>query len=155
MQNRKTDLCSRLAHWLYCLGSVACAVLGPRVLHAHQAPDRALNAVRLEGVRPQIDGALDDPVWQQAPVFTGFVQREPEEGQLASEQTTVQVAYDDEMLYVGVMAYDSDPEGIVSRLVRRDQWAEADWIQVSLDTHHDTRRATPSRCMPAGQSTTL
>ena len=137
MQNRKTDLCSRLAHWLYCLGSVACAVLGPRVLHAHQAPDRALNAVRLEGVRPQIDGALDDPVWQQAPVFTGFVQREPEEGQPASEQTTVQVAYDDEMLYVGVMAYDSDPEGIVSRLVRRDQWAEADWIQVSLDTHHD------------------
>lgn len=137
MQNRKTDLCSRLAHWLYCLGSVACAVLGPRVLHAHQAPDRSLAAVRLEGVRPQIDGALDDPVWQQAPVFTGFVQREPEEGQPASEQTTVQVAYDDEMLYVGVMAYDSDPEGIVSRLVRRDQWAEADWIQVSLDTHHD------------------
>ena len=137
MQNRKTDLCSRLAHWLYCLGSVACAVLGPRVLHAHQAPDRTLNAVRLEGVRPQIDGVLDDPVWQQAPVFTGFVQREPEEGQPASEQTTVQVAYDDEMLYVGVMAYDSDPEGIVSRLVRRDQWAEADWIQVSLDTHHD------------------
>ena len=137
MQNRKTDLCSRLAHWLYCLGSVACAVLGPRVLHAHQAPDRTLSAVRLEGVRPQIDGALDDPVWQQAPVFTGFVQREPEEGQPASEQTTVQVAYDDEMLYVGVMAYDSDPEGIVSRLVRRDQWAEADWIQVSLDTHHD------------------
>lgn len=137
MQNRKTDLCSRLAHWLYCLGSVVCAVLGPRVLYAHQAPDRSLAAVRLEGVRPQIDGALDDPVWQQAPAFTGFVQREPEEGQPASEQTTVQVAYDDEMLYVGVMAYDSDPEGIVSRLVRRDQWAEADWIQVSLDTHHD------------------
>ena len=137
MQNRKTELCARLTHWLYCLGSVACAVLGPRVLHAHQAPDRTLNAVRLEGVRPQIDGVLDDPVWQQAPVFTGFVQREPEEGQPASEQTTVQVAYDDAMLYVGIMAYDSDPEGIVSRLVRRDQWAEADWIQVSLDTHHD------------------
>lgn len=137
MQNRKTDLCARLSHWLYCLGSVACAVLGPRVLHAHQAPDRTLNAVRLAGVRPQIDGVLNDPVWQQAPVFTGFVQREPEEGQPASEQTTVQVAYDDEMLYVGIMAYDSNPEGIVSRLVRRDQWAEADWLQVSLDTHHD------------------
>ena len=137
MQNRKTELCARLTHWLYCLGSVACAVLGPRVLHAHQAPDRTLNAVRLEGVRPQTDGVLDDPVWQQVPVFTGFVQREPEEGQPASEQTTVQVAYDDAMLYVGIMAYDSDPEGIVSRLVRRDQWAEADWIQVSLDTHHD------------------
>lgn len=137
MQNRKTDVCTRLTNWLYCLGSVACAVLGPRGLHAHQAPDRALSAVRLEGVRPLTDGVLDDPVWQQAPVFTGFVQREPEEGQPASEQTTVQLAYDDEILYVGIMAYDSAPEGIVSRLVRRDQWAEADWVQVSLDTHHD------------------
>ncbi len=137
MQNRKTDVCTRLANWLYCLGSVACAVLGPRGLYAHQAPDRALSAVRLEGVRPLIDGALDDPVWQQAPVFTGFVQREPEEGQPASEQTSLQMAYDDETLYVGIMAYDSAPEEIVSRLVRRDQWAEADWVQVSLDTHHD------------------
>ena len=56
MQNRKTDVCSRLFNWLYCLASVACAVLGPRVLHAHQAPARALDAVRLEGTRPQIDG---------------------------------------------------------------------------------------------------
>ena len=136
MQNRKTEVCSRLFNWLYCLASVACAVLGPRVLHAHQAPDRALDAVRLEGARPQIDGVLDDPVWQQAPIFTGFVQREPEEGQPASEKTTVQLAYDDEALYVGIMAYDSAPEQIVSRLVRRDQWTEADWIQVSLSLIH-------------------
>ena len=59
------------------------------------------------------------------------------EGQPASEKTTVQLAYDDEALYVGIMAYDSAPEKIVSRLVRRDQWTEADWIRVSLDTHHD------------------
>ena len=38
-------------------------------------PERTLGAVRLEGTRPQIDGALDDLVWQQAPTFTGFVQR--------------------------------------------------------------------------------
>ena len=81
IRNRKTNVCYRLLNWLYCLASVACAVLGPRVLHAHQAPDRALDAVRLEGTRPQIDGVLDDSVWQQAPIFTGFVQREPEEGQ--------------------------------------------------------------------------
>ena len=29
MQNRKTNVCSRLFNWLYCLTSVACAVLGP------------------------------------------------------------------------------------------------------------------------------
>ena len=46
MQNRKTEVCSRLLNWLYCLASVACAVLGPRVLHAHQAPDRTLDAIQ-------------------------------------------------------------------------------------------------------------
>ena len=96
MQNRKKDVCARLTNWLYCLGLVAWAVLGPRVLHAHPAPDHA----------------LDDPVWQQAPLVTGFVQRGPEEGQPAS----VQLA-SDEVLYVGITAYDSTPEQIVSRLV--------------------------------------
>ena len=63
IRNRKTNVCYRLFNWLYCLASVACAVLGPRVVHAHQAPDRALDAVRIEGTRPQIDGVLDDSDW--------------------------------------------------------------------------------------------
>ena len=66
VQNRNVSVCSRLSNWLYCLASVAWAVLGPRVLYAHQVPDRALDAVRIEASGPQIDGVLDDAVWQQA-----------------------------------------------------------------------------------------
>ena len=65
-------------------------------LRAHQAPDRTMTAVRLHSLPPRIDGVLDDEIWQVAPVFTGFVQHEPEEGKPATEKTTVQFAYDDD-----------------------------------------------------------
>ena len=137
MQDRKKDMRYLLTYWLCRLVAVACTVVGPQQIHAHEAPDRTLDAVRLQESAPQIDGKLHDLVWQQAPSFTGFVQREPEEGEAPSEKTTVQFSYDDEALYIGIMAYDSEPDKIVSRLVRRDQWTEADRIRISFDPYHD------------------
>ena len=43
----------------------------------------------------RIDGRLDDVAWQQARVVTGFIQRQPDEGRPAREQTELQIAYDD------------------------------------------------------------
>ena len=62
----------------------------------------------------------------------------------------MQLAYDDECLYLGVMAYDREPEGIVARLVRRDQWTEADHVQVMIDAHHDHQTAYWFRVNAAG-----
>src|SRR5205807_2343937 len=50
---------------------------------------------------PIIDGRLDDPVWRDAPVLTGFVQRELHEGQPVSERTEVRIVTDGEAIYVG------------------------------------------------------
>jgi len=111
--------------------------LGAGRLWAHQALDRTMTAARIESTPPRLDGILDDEIWAVAPIFTGFVQRDPDEDQPATEKTTVQVAYDNEALYVAIMAFDRQPDQIVSRLVRRDQWSEADYVQVALDTHHD------------------
>ncbi|MFQ6041683.1 MAG: DUF5916 domain-containing protein, partial [Candidatus Poribacteria bacterium] len=88
---------------------------------------------------PKIDGVLDDAVWQEAPIATGFTQRDPNEGEPATEKTTFQVAYDDEALYVGVVCYDNEPGRIVSRLARRDHFIdrEVDRITVLLDPYHD------------------
>ena len=36
---------------------------------------------------PTIDGLLNEPAWQQAPVMNGFTQAEPLEGQPASQDT--------------------------------------------------------------------
>jgi hypothetical protein len=100
-------------------------------------PEKTMRAVRINPAPPKIDGVLNDGAWQHAPVFTGFTQRDPDEGKPASESTTVQIVYDDEAVYIGIRCYDREPDKIVSRLTRRDQWIEMDRVSVSLDPHHD------------------
>ena len=51
---------------------------------------------------PRIDGFLDDSIWDSAPVISGFRQKEPLEGEAATERTFVRVVYDDARLYIGV-----------------------------------------------------
>ena len=51
---------------------------------------------------PSVDGRLGDEVWTLAPVATGFMQRDPDNGQSMTRQTRIQVAYDDRFLYVAV-----------------------------------------------------
>ena len=77
--------------------ALALLALMPDSLSAHQSA-RTLRAVRVERA-PTIDGVFDDEAWAIAPVFSGFVQRDPEEGAPATERTEVQLAYDDEALY--------------------------------------------------------
>ena len=98
---------------------------------------RSIQALRIESQSPNIDGRLDDAIWQQSPSSSDFLQLDPIEGEAASEKTTVQIAYDEEGLYVGIRCYDSDAEAIVSRLTRRDGETEADWVSLSLDPHLD------------------
>jgi len=69
---------------------------------------------------PQIDGRLDEEVWLQAAVIDEFIQQEPAEGEPATEQTVVRLLYDSEALYLGVEAYDSEPDGVIATEMRRD-----------------------------------
>ena len=113
----------------------------PDVLCAEEAdrthPTRTITAVRINPETPRIDGILDDEVWQHAPISSDFIQKEPKEGQPATEKTTVQIVYDDEALYIGIMCYDSEPDRIVAQLTRRDGWIESDSINLLLDPYHD------------------
>ena len=104
------------------------------------AAHRTAIAIRITGVPPQVDGVLDDEIWKKAPLHEGFRQREPDEAKSASERITFQIAYDDEALYFGVMCYDSEPDKIVSRLVRRDTDIESDRVTVSLAPHQNRVR---------------
>ncbi len=107
-----------------------------------QTPDelaRILNAVRTK--EPiTVDGRLLESVWQR-PGASGFIQREPLEGQPASEQTEVWFVYDDAALYVAARMYDSSPDQIVARLGRKDGGVESDWIYVGIDAALDRRTA--------------
>ena len=54
-----------------------------------------------------------DAAWATAELLSGFVQREPMEGQTVSEHTEVRIVFDEEALYIGAWLYDREPGQIV------------------------------------------
>ena len=141
--------------------------LGPQPLaaavpHLQQAND-TVQALRLApgSESPRMDGVLDDLVWARAPILTGFRQREPSEGAPATEQTEVRLVYDDEALYIGVLALDSEPDRVVARLLQRDRLIASnnfggiaftgdDAVAVLLDPFHDHRNGFVFATNPNG-----
>ena len=90
-----------------------------------------------EGI--ELDGVLNESIWQQAVAIDEFTQFEPVEGAPATQQTEVRVLYGPNNLYVGAMLYDDEPEAIEQALGRRDDYNRADWFLVSLDSYFDRR----------------
>ena len=90
---------------------------------------------------PNLDGVLDEETWLTAAVIDDFVQQEPAEGAPATERTTVRLMYDAQSLYIGVEAYDSQPDEVIATEMRRDsrRLFDEDNFQIILDTFHDSR----------------
>jgi hypothetical protein len=112
-------------------------------------PYRALASRATPGT-PEIDGVLDDAAWALAEPISGFTQRDPNEGEPATERTEVRVLYDDGAVYIGIRAYDSEADKIVGQLTRRDAYSPSDWLVVSFDSYYDRRTAFEFRVNPAG-----
>jgi hypothetical protein len=140
---------------LLCLG-------GMRAAAAQEETSRpSATARRIADGQLQVDGVLDEEVWQGPPTASGFRQQEPLEGTPATERTEVWVLYDQSTLYVGVMAYDSDPDAVIARVLQRDRVMEGaefgrfhftsdDGIAILFDTFHDHRNATIFATNPNG-----
>jgi hypothetical protein len=126
--------------------SVVLAVLcAPSFLYAqnnHPTPPPEVRAVPLQGSF-KLDGKLDDPIWQTAPVASGLRQSQPLHtgdslGLPATQRTEVRFAYDDAAIYVGARMYDdSGAAGVRTRLARRDANISSDYLQIIFDTYHD------------------
>jgi hypothetical protein len=117
--------------------------------HASGATPQVQAVRRTEAI--VVDGRLDDPFWQTVPVLDGFRQRDPVEGQPATQRTELHFAYDDEALYIGARMYDSlGAAGVHSRLARRDEVSVGDWLELDFDTYHDHTGVTVIQVNPAG-----
>ena len=90
---------------------------------------------------PRIDGSLDEEMWLSAATIDTFVQQEPAEGAPATERTVVRLIYDANALYIGVQAFDTEPDGVIATEMRRDspRLFDEDNFQVIFDTFHDRR----------------
>lgn len=94
----------------------------------------------VQGGVPEIDGVMNEAVWNQVEWGGDFVQFEPNNGETPSQPTQFKILYDAKFLYVGVRALDSVPEKIVRRMARRDNF-EGDWVEINIDSYNDKRTA--------------
>ena len=100
---------------------------------------------------PKIDGDLSDPVWNKAQPIDEFYQLEPNEHAPASEKTVVRVLYDEDNLYVSVMAYDDQPDRITARIKQRDGTIDSDdMVRIYLDPDMTRRNAYVFEVNPLG-----
>jgi len=123
----------------------SCLLLISSVFAGPEMDDQTVNGTRLllsttiEN-RIRIDGALDEPEWLQARFQSDFVQREPDIGKPATEETQVAVLTNEKFLYIGLKCYDSDPSKIIAREMMRDaRMDEDDNVQIVFDTYNDKR----------------
>lgn len=93
---------------------------------------------KIESSSPVIDGDLTEEIWLQAAKAGNFTQFEPESGAAPSEETEFAVFYDENNIYVGIWAHDSEAESISKRMTRRDN-IEGDMVGVDFDSYHDLR----------------
>ena len=132
--------------------SLSSAVLAQTRSADSSAAHRAAPVARAHSINtaPVINGKLDDPAWAGAQPFSGFVQRELQEGAPISERTEVRVLTDGEALYVGAWLYDRDPSRIVpGEKVRDVTLTNSDYFAIILDTYLDRQNGFVFATTPA------
>ena len=111
---------------------------------------RTAVAMRTHG-RIDIDGKLNEPDWQSAPIAAQLTQSYPNPGATPRQRTQVRVLYDNASLYVGIRAFDNHPDSIAQPLARRDSYGiYSDWVAFSIDSYHDRRTSFGFAVNPRG-----
>jgi len=116
---------------------------------AQEGP-RVAEAVRVDQA-PKLDGTLDDPLWQSAKIVSDFRQKEPFEGEAATEKTEVRILYTRTAVYFGIHCYDSTPSRIVATELRRDVSQDLDdHFEILINSKHDRRGGYVFEINPLG-----
>jgi len=94
--------------------------------------------IPVESIR--MDGIIDEELWNTVEWSGDFIQHQPDEGKAPYLPTQFKILHDDKYLYFAGRAFDHEPDSIVERLSRRDEFP-GDWIEVNIDSYHDLRTA--------------
>jgi hypothetical protein len=81
-----------------------------------------------------IDGYLDEDAWSSAVYIDGFTETFPGDLVRPPHDTKVKLMYDDNYLYLGIIAYDN-PSTIRSNLTDRDAIFNDDFVGIIIDTY--------------------
>jgi hypothetical protein len=128
----------------------ACLVVGlagvaqaqPQASVAEVASSRAVSlAIPHSAAAVQIDGVLDDAIWQAALALPLTIETFPRENQTPDVETIAYLVENGDQLLIAFDARDPDPASIRAYLRDRDSAFNDDFVGVVLDTFNDQRRA--------------
>ncbi|MBW3469566.1 carbohydrate binding family 9 domain-containing protein [Arthrospiribacter ruber] len=105
-----------------------------------------------------LDGILDEAVWQQAVPFSNFTQRDPFQGEPATEETEIRMLYDEKYLYIGAICRDdlSKKSNIRVLNMRRDFSSfQNDRFGVAIDAFLDGQNSVGFEVTPYGSQREL
>ncbi len=104
-----------------------------------------------EGETLILDGAPDEPAWRRATPATDVLQRDPDNGEPATEKTEVRVLFDRDRIILGVICHDSEPARLLGNQMQRDQDFEADdRFMLTIDPFFDGRTGYFFEINPSG-----
>src|SRR5438034_3141036 len=140
----------RRSFWLVCALLIATT---PILLRAGDAP--TVQAVT-SPVSIMLDGHLNEPVWQDAPVLR-LAQQSPKPGEPTPYETEVRVVITRDHIYFGFVCKDPNPRRIAVHTMQRDQNSEDakgdDTVSIVIDPYGDHRTGYFFRINAAGART--
>jgi len=125
--------------------SLTLAALTPVLAQPSGAEAHGVTGAKIAGLprfeqAPDIDGLLDEEMWQRAALITDFHQMNPVEYGAPSQRTEVRVFYTDDALYVGARMFEDDPALIRANVMRQGQaLPNDDTFNLMLDPYFDRR----------------
>ena len=130
-------VCQRPCLPVSILVAVICVIAAALPARAQEATGKEIRAFRITGEAPRLDGLFDDETWLAADTIDDFTQQEPDNLAAPRERTVIQVAYDDQFLYIAARCYAADASTISAGLGRRGSIPNSDKISIALDPRHD------------------
>ncbi len=134
--------------------SISLSIIGIFLLLAYTsaAQVRQYRTAHIDGEPPEIDGLVNEKVWDATEWEGDFTQRQPYDGQPATQKTAFKIVYDNEALYVAIRAFDTEPGKIEKRMTRRDD-ADGDKVAIQIDSYYDRLTAFGFTITAAGVKT--
>lgn len=87
----------------------------------------------------EIDGKINEAVWQNAAIAGDFITFEPDNGKPIpdNKKTEVRVLYDNDAIYIAAVMNDENPEKILREITQRDDFGTSDVFGVFINGFND------------------
>ncbi len=147
----------RRRHLAFCLvlmaGLMSAAInaaASPAAIDTEEGWSRPTYQIPRTTTAIDIDGLLDDEIWQHALTVDLPYETSPGDNTPAPVFTECYLAYDESSLYVAFRAGDGEPSRIQARLTDRDNIWHDDRVGIMIDPFNDERRGFEFLVNPLG-----